>query len=382
MRDIRYAALVVGLSLALASSARAAGELILGDSLGVGVTRASGHPGLAEGGLRIRDPQIISQIKRVPAGATAFLVLGTNDASSGSLRGIERHIDNIVSTADQRGVKLIWLGPSCARKPWDKNASTLDKILAARLASTSVKYVSMRDETVCAKLSTDGIHMTRTGYSQMWDMGRLAAGLPAEPTVVAVGPNVPGTVTPVTPSEPQQATPATPPQAAPAIASTPPPATPAAPATPPPPAAAAPPTPPPAAPATTTTPQPATPAAPATATTPPPATPAAPATTVTPQPAAPATPPQAAPTTPSAPQQAAPSVPRQTTGAQPSKPTTVRPSVEPRRVVSREPVRIVVAREPVRIVVTPLVRSGGPIRVALGLGPDPYLEPPFPLRQR
>ena len=345
---------MVGLSLALASSARAAGELILGDSLGVGVTRASGHPGLAEGGLRIRDPQIISQIKRVPAGATAFLVLGTNDASSGSLRGIERHIDNIVSTADQRGVKLIWLGPSCARKAWDKNASALDKILAARLAATSVKYVSMRDETVCAKLSTDGIHMTRTGYSQMWNMGRLAAGLPAEPTVVAVGPNVPGTVTPVTPSEPQQATPATPPQAAPATASAPPPAAPAAPAT-------------------AGAPQPATPAAPATATTPPPATPAAPATAATPQPAAPATPPQAAPATPSAPQQAAPSVPRQTTGAQPSKPATARPSVEPRRVVTREPVRIVV---------TPLVRSGGPIRVALGLGPDPYLEPPFPLRQR
>jgi hypothetical protein len=334
MRDIRYAALTVGLSLALASGARAAGELILGDSLGVGVTRASGHPGLAEGGLRIRDPQVISQIKRVPPGATAFLVLGTNDASSGSLRGIEKHIDNIVSTADQRGVKLIWLGPSCARKPWDRNASALDKILATRLASTSVKYVSMRDETVCAKLARDGVHMTQNGYSQMWNMGRLAAGLPAEPTVVAVGPNVPG--------EPPQAAPATPPQAAPATASAPQPATPATP-----PPAAAPPTPPPAATGLPPTPPPA-----ATAPQPPAAAPAA------------------------------PSAPRQTTAVQPAKPATARPSVEPRRVVSREPVRVVVSRAPVRIVVTPLVRSGGPIRIALGLGPDPYLEPPFPLRQR
>jgi len=179
MQQITLAAVTVALLAALGSPAQANGELILGDSLGVGVKAASGHPGTAKLSVFIRNDQALSQINNVPPGATAFLVLGTND-SAGSVKGLEKFIDNIVQAADKRGIKLVWIGPPCVRKSWDKNSKELDAILAARLEKTSVKYVSIRDETLCsgAYQGAEGVHMNMQGYAYMWHKARVAAGLP------------------------------------------------------------------------------------------------------------------------------------------------------------------------------------------------------------
>ena len=185
MRKIKNAALAAGLLVALAGNAQAAGELVLGDSLGVGVKIASGHAGPARLSQFIRNDQILAQLATVPSGATAFLVLGTND-SAGSVKGLEKNIDNIVKAADSRTIKLIWVGPPCVRKGWDKNSRDLDAMLTARLASTSVKYISIRsDAALCSGQYTggDGVHMNFAGYSIMWNMARAAAGLPDSESV-------------------------------------------------------------------------------------------------------------------------------------------------------------------------------------------------------
>ena len=146
MRNVKYIALSAGLLLACAGSAQAMGELVLGDSLGVGVKIVSGHAGPARLSQFIRNDQILEQIAQVPNGATAFLVLGTND-SAGSVKGLEKNIDNIVRAVESRKINLVWVGPPCVRKSWDKNSRDLDAMLSARLASTSIKYISIRSDT-------------------------------------------------------------------------------------------------------------------------------------------------------------------------------------------------------------------------------------------
>jgi lysophospholipase L1-like esterase len=180
MRNMKYVVLSATLLLACAGSAQASGELVLGDSLGVGVKAVSGRTGPARLSQFIRNDQILTQLATVPSGATAFLVLGTND-SAGSVKGLEKNIDNIVQAADARNIKLIWVGPPCVRKAWDGNSKALDAMLSARLASTSVKYISIRsDEALCSGQYTggDGVHLNFAGYSIMWNKARLAAGLP------------------------------------------------------------------------------------------------------------------------------------------------------------------------------------------------------------
>lgn len=182
MKKISVAALAAGLILALGASAQAAGELVLGDSFGVGVKAASGRTGPARLSVFIRNGGVLSQFSAVPSGATAFLVIGTNDSAAG-IKGIEKNIDDVVRTADARRIKLIWIGPPCVKKPWDANAAALDRMLATRLASTSVKYVSIRDETLCSGvLGGDGVHMSFKGYQYIWNKARIAAGLPDDGT--------------------------------------------------------------------------------------------------------------------------------------------------------------------------------------------------------
>jgi hypothetical protein len=177
---MKHVALSAGILLACAGSAHATGELVLGDSLGVGVKIASGHAGPARLSQFIRNDQILAQIAQVPDGATAFLVLGTND-SAGSVKGLEKNIDNIVREVESRKIKLVWVGPPCVRKSWDKNSRDLDAMLSERLASTTIKYISIRsDAALCSGAYTggDGVHLNFAGYSLMWNKARAAAGLP------------------------------------------------------------------------------------------------------------------------------------------------------------------------------------------------------------
>jgi hypothetical protein len=178
MRKLTYIMLLAASLTATGVGAAAAGTVVLGDSLGVGVAAASGLKSMAHISVHIRGPKAIQQINSVPPGSTAILVLGTNDAE-GPVGGLEGSIDNIVRAADRRNIKLVWIGPSCVHKSWDRHSVELDHLLRARLASTSVRYVGMRDESMCSTpRAGDGVHMTMRGYGSMWERARAAAGTP------------------------------------------------------------------------------------------------------------------------------------------------------------------------------------------------------------
>jgi hypothetical protein len=158
MRQLGLAVLVVAWGALSGRSAVAEG-LVLGDSLGIGVAQAAGLKGLARISVHIRGPRALAQINSAPAGSTAFVVLGSNDAE-GSIAGLDKSIDAIVEAAEIRGVKLVWLGPPCVRRPWNDRVRQLDAMLERRFAQSAVKYVSMRDDKICsgAFQAGDGVH--------------------------------------------------------------------------------------------------------------------------------------------------------------------------------------------------------------------------------
>jgi lysophospholipase L1-like esterase len=173
----------------------AGGTYVLGDSIGDGLATTMGFNNLAEIGIHIRGPKALAQIARTPPGSTAYIFLGTNDAE-GSLKNIDKSIDDILDAAAQRQLTVIWVGPHCVRKAWDKQASELDQILRAHLAKASVnkasvKYIGTRDATICSGKfqEPDGVHLTAKGYRYMWAMIDGAGGTPN--TAVASAPQKP-----------------------------------------------------------------------------------------------------------------------------------------------------------------------------------------------
>jgi hypothetical protein len=176
----RFIVLFSGL-VALAAPAKAdAGAYVLGDSIGEGVAIASGLKGLARISVHIRGPKALAQINATPPGSTVFIVLGTNDADSG-IKGIEKSIDGVVEAAGKRQLTMYWIGPHCVHAKFDARSRELDQILRDRLATTSVKYISMRDPKLCASnfYEPDGIHLKMAGYRYMWERMRTAVAHPS-----------------------------------------------------------------------------------------------------------------------------------------------------------------------------------------------------------
>jgi hypothetical protein len=170
--------------VALAVPATAgAGGYVLGDSIGEGVAIASGLKGLARISVHIRGPKALAQISATPPGSTVFIVLGTNDAD-GSIKNVEKSIDDLVEAAARKQLTTYWIGPHCVRAKFDDRSRELDEILRQRLASTTVKYISMRDPKLCSGnfYEPDGVHLTMSGYRYMWDKARTAVGYPATAT--------------------------------------------------------------------------------------------------------------------------------------------------------------------------------------------------------
>jgi lysophospholipase L1-like esterase len=167
-------------------SLAAAETYVLGDSIGEGVAVAAGVKGLAKIGIHIRGPKALEQIRQTPPHSTVFIFLGTNDAD-GSIQNIGKSIDGIVEAAERRALTVVWAGPPCVRRAWDTRSRDLDEILRVRLASTSVKYVSMRDSRICsgAFQEPDGVHLKMPGYRYMWEKA-LSAHL--APATVLAGP--------------------------------------------------------------------------------------------------------------------------------------------------------------------------------------------------
>jgi lysophospholipase L1-like esterase len=179
--------LLIGLLTLAGPSLAGAGSYVLGDSIGDGVATTLGLNNLAQIGIHIRGPKALAQIARTPPGSTVYIFLGTNDAE-GSLKNIDKSIDDVLDAAAQRQLNVIWVGPHCVRKTWDIQASVLDEILRTHLAKTSVKYVSMRDQGLCYGNfhEPDGVHLTVKGYRYMWTMVQNAVDTPA--TQVASAP--------------------------------------------------------------------------------------------------------------------------------------------------------------------------------------------------
>jgi hypothetical protein len=165
---------------------------VLGDSLGEGVAEVSHLKGLAHVSVHIRGPRTLEQFAQTPPNATVFLVLGTNDAN-GTIARLDKSINDIVQAAQQKNIKLIWLGPPCVRQSWDTRARDLDAMLQARFAGTAIRYVSMRDPELCsgALQEPDGVHLKTKGYVHRWEKAAAAAGYalaavpPAAPAKVA-----------------------------------------------------------------------------------------------------------------------------------------------------------------------------------------------------
>jgi hypothetical protein len=152
---------------------------VLGDSIGEGVAIASGLKKLAHISVHIRGPKAIAQINETPIGSIAFIVLGTNDAD-GSIKNIEKSIDDVVQAGERRKLRMIWLGPPCVRRPFDVQSRELDQILKDHLASTPVTYISMRDQQICSGVfqEPDGVHLTMKGYRYMWEKTENAVSWP------------------------------------------------------------------------------------------------------------------------------------------------------------------------------------------------------------
>ncbi len=192
MRAITWAVSALGLFYLSAAPAQAA-AFVLGDSLGLGVSRAGNLKNLSKISIHIRGKKMQEQIAKTPEGSTVFLVLGTNDAE-GSLARLDKHIDDIVQAMERKNITLIWLGPPCVRKAWDTRALELDNMLKSRFANTAVRYVSMRDDVMCSGAfhERDGVHLKMKGYAYMWEKARSASGFAvaaedAEPEPVRTG---------------------------------------------------------------------------------------------------------------------------------------------------------------------------------------------------
>jgi hypothetical protein len=176
---IRIAALAgVSCVLAALASAQATTGIVIGDSLGVGLAEVSHLKNFAHISVHIRGPKAVDQIRRAPEGATAFVVLGTNDAE-GSIANLDKSIDDILGAAARKHMRLVWIGPPCVHRPWDTRARDLDRMLAAKLPPRGVAYVPMRDPAFCTGglHEPDGVHLKTKGYTYMWDKARRVAGL-------------------------------------------------------------------------------------------------------------------------------------------------------------------------------------------------------------
>lgn len=188
LRHLAYACLV-----SLSAMPAEARVIVLGDSIGVGLSLASGASRLAENSVAIQSAKSLEQLTRTPPGTVAVVSLGTNDAV-GNLKGVDKAIDRFLDAAARQQVQLIWAGPPCVFKKWNTNVATLDQMLARKLAGRAT-YVSNADAAICDRSirGGDGVHFNMNGYKVLWDR-----------VVLASQGQIPGQI----PSAPQKAVPA------------------------------------------------------------------------------------------------------------------------------------------------------------------------------
>src|ERR1700682_2415026 len=88
------------------------------------------------------------QFQHTPKGAVALMTLGLNDAAI-PVQAMRKDIETVIEGAQKTGERIVWIGPPCVLKSWDKRAKEMDDYLRQRLASTAIQYVSLRDPQIC-----------------------------------------------------------------------------------------------------------------------------------------------------------------------------------------------------------------------------------------
>jgi hypothetical protein len=165
--------LAVGGAVLLAMGAfsllQAAEGFFIGDSIAAAAAQTIGMRGVAHHSVSLRRNAIAPQFQRIPKGAVAIMSLGLNDAAI-PVQAMRKDIEMVIEGAQKTGEKIVWIGPPCVLKSWDKRAKEMDDYLRQRLATSSLQYVSLRDPQICKPgLRThDGEHFTDAGYRYIW----------------------------------------------------------------------------------------------------------------------------------------------------------------------------------------------------------------------
>lgn len=129
----------------------AAGQLfVAGDSIGVGIAQAARLPSVAKGSAT--TSALASQLRRVPAGSTVIVSIGTNDAIAG------RASANLPSRPD---LNLVYVGPPCVQTKWNGTQQRFAKFLA-----THARHIAL--PCLISTRAKDGVHFTGAGYAKLW----------------------------------------------------------------------------------------------------------------------------------------------------------------------------------------------------------------------
>ena len=156
-------------AMAAAAPGHADEGFFIGDSIAAAAAQTIGMRGVAHHSVSLRRNAIAPQFQHVPKDAVAVMTLGLNDASI-PVQAMHKDIEVVIEGAQKTGARIVWVGPPCVLKSWDKRAKEMDDYLRHRLATTAIQYVSLRDPQICqpALRSRDGEHFTDAGYRYIW----------------------------------------------------------------------------------------------------------------------------------------------------------------------------------------------------------------------
>jgi hypothetical protein len=159
----------------------AADGFFIGDSIAADTAQTIGMRGVAHHSVSLRRNAIGPQFQRIPKGAVVLMTLGLNDAAI-PVNAMRKDIEIVIDGALKTGERVVWIGPPCVLKSWDKRAREMDDYLRQRLARTSIQYVGLRDAQICqpAMRARDGEHFTDAGYRYVWEKIRRESSFAAE----------------------------------------------------------------------------------------------------------------------------------------------------------------------------------------------------------
>jgi hypothetical protein len=168
-RVLGHAAVGAGVFLAATGPGVADEGFFIGDSIAAGASSILGIKGIARPSVSLRRTSVVAQFSQIPSSAVGLMSLGVNDAAD-PVEVLRKDIEVVIAGAQGSGRRIVWIGPPCVLKDWDRRAKQLDEYLRQRLATTDIQYVSLRDAQICqpAMRTKDGAHFTPEGYRYVW----------------------------------------------------------------------------------------------------------------------------------------------------------------------------------------------------------------------